>query len=332
MKNFLIASLLLSSCLMANAQKKADTVVVELANTSRVVFTIQNRNDLNILRQYDFQALFTDILNKVEKNIGTATPSSDTIPVVKEVVEVNEPEPVVEVVTWEDDDEDDEEWRRSRERHYSKRTRHSVNFDLGLNNYLSDGSFPDETNELYSVRPWGSWYVGINSTQRTHVGGKFFIEWGAGMSWYNFKFQSDNIIMSKDANGVIFEEDTRDVSFVKSKLTASYINASFIPMLDFGGRGKKSRVWDSYGSNFRIGIGPYAGYRIGSHSKLVYKDSGREKDKNKDNFYLNNFRYGMRLQMGIRSTDIFFNYDMNELFSEKANNPKLNAFSFGVIF
>jgi hypothetical protein len=138
--------------------------------------------------------------------------------------------------------------------------------------------------------------------------------------------------MTKDSDGVIFTEDDREVSYVKSKLTASYINVSLIPMLDFGGRGKKSRVWDSYGSQFRIGIGPYAAYRIGSHSKLVYKDDGKEKEKNHDNFYLNNFRYGLRLQFGIRSTDFFFNYDLNELYSSKPNNPKLNAFSFGVIF
>ena len=330
MKKFILALILMNLCLYTYAQQKADTVIVELAKSSRVMFTIKNRSDLTILRQYDFQALFTDILNKIENNMGSVPvpTEQDSVVAPKEIVEI---EPVEEIVTW-DDDEDDEDWKYNRDLRSTKRTRHSVNFDLGMNNYLSDGSFPDENNELYSVRPWGSWYVGINSTLRTHVGGKFFIEWGGGLSWYNFKFQKDNIVMTKDGDGVIFAEDTRDVSFVKSKLTASYINASFIPVLDFGGRGKKSRVWDSYGSHFRIGFGPYAGYRIGSHSKLVYKDDGKEKDKNHDNFYLNNFRYGMRLQLGIGSTDIFFNYDLNDLFSTKPNNPKLNAFSFGIMF
>ena len=90
-------------------------------------------------------------------------------------------------------------------------------------------------------------------------------------------------------------------------------------------------MWDGNNNSFRIGLGPYIAYRISSHSKLVYNDGGREKDKNTDNFYLNNFRYGMRLQLGYRSTDLFFNYDLNELFVE-GRGPKLNAFSFGVIF
>jgi len=110
------------------------------------------------------------------------------------------------------------------------------------------------------------------------------------------------------------------------------LNISLIPLLDFGDHSRKPRMWDGYGSEFRIGIGPYAGYKIGSKSKLVYKDGGdREKDKHRDSFYLNDLRYGARLQLGFRSTDFFFNYDFNELF-KKDRGPELNAISFGVIF
>jgi hypothetical protein len=329
MKTLILLTLLTTS-LAAPAQPKPDTVIVELANSSRVMFTIKDRKDLPILRQYDFQALFTDILNKIDH--APASPQPEQSPATPEAPA--EIEKSYEEVIWPDDD-DDRDWSDSKQRsvRLTRKTRSSFNFDLGTNNYLSNGKFPDDTDELYSVRPWGSWYVGLNSIQRTHVGGKLFIEWGAGLSWYNFKFQKDNIAVTKDENGVAFTEDVREVNFIKSKLTASYVQASFIPMLDFGGRGKKSRMWHSYGSNFRIGAGPYAGYRIGSHSKLVYKDGGREKDKDRNNFYLNNFRYGIRAQVGIRSTDVFFNYDLNDLFStHKPNNPKLNAFSFGLIF
>jgi len=74
------------------------------------------------------------------------------------------------------------------------------------------------------------------------------------------------------------------------------------------------------------------GYRIASKTKLVYEENGeREKEKDRDNFYLNNLRYGLRIQIGVRSTDLFVNYDMNELFA-KDKGPKLNAVSFGLIF
>ena len=79
---------------------------------------------------------------------------------------------------------------------------------------------------------------------------------------------------------------------------------------------------------FRIGLGGYAGFRLGSRSKVKFSDG--KKDKERDDFNIQTFRYGARLQMGYRGTDIFINYDLNELFNE-GRGPELNAFSFGII-
>jgi hypothetical protein len=333
----------------AQGQQKSDTVIVSLGKTSKVIFTMQDRSDLDILKHYNFQDLFQDILTKIERS-DTASAPAKAEETAAEPVTTEEPreEP------WssgredkddqdtdtdvkaddDDDDDDDEDWQVSISHRRAKigRTWQSFNFDLGTNNYLEDGKFPDADGALYTVRPWGSWYIATSSTQRTRVGRNFFLEWGLGLSWYNFKFQNDDVMILKDDDGVQFVTDTRDVNHRKSKLTATYINASFVPVLDFGDHGRKPRMWDNYGSAFRIGIGPYAGYRISSRSKLVYKDDGDlEKEKNRDSFYLNNLRYGARLQLGFYGTDLFFNYDFNELFTE-GKGPKLNAFSFGVIF
>jgi hypothetical protein len=335
MKTFLAAACsLLSLVSMAQtpASAPADTVVIELARTSKVVFTIKDRSDIKLLKQYDFQALFQDVLLRLEKRDTVKQPTADSS-------RATEPEPVVTQQEWRDEDWGDEDrnddWNNAKRRKYRYRgDRHSFNFDLGTNNFLSEGEFPGG-DEAYAVRPWGSWYVGINSVQRTQITNKFFLEWGLGISWYNFKFEDASARLSKDAAGVIFTtEDEPGISYKKSKLTISYINASLVPMIDFGGYRRKTRIWESHGSSFRIGVGPYVGYRIGSHTKVVYKDDGdREKDKDRDNFHLNNLRYGVRLQLGIRSTDLFFNYDLNKLFNtNKSANPDLNAISFGVIF
>lgn len=323
MKKFFPAALACMMLLPAMAQPKTDTVVVDLTKSSRVMLLVSDPADLPQLRQYDFQALFNHILDKME---GSAAEADE------ETSEAEVQAGIPEEVTWDEDDEGDYRWRQVHVRRGYSRPRSSVSIDFGLNNYLADGSFPGGT--LYEVRPWGSWYLGINSVQRTRVGGKFYLEWGLGMSWYNFKFQNDNVILSKTENGVVFSEDlTPDRTFRKSKLTASYLQASFVPVLDFGGTGRKVRFWESDGSRFRIGVGPYAAYRIGSHSKVVYSDGGgREKDKDRDSYHLANLRYGVRLQIGVRSTDLFLNYDLNNLFNDKPNNPGLNAFSFGIIF
>lgn len=326
MRSITFVFLLIVPAAVLRAQRP-DTVIVNLTNTTRVVLTMEDRNDISILKDYDFQQLFDDIIVKLENNDTTVTlrDVNDSIPETQDDTWADE-EP-----NWEDYDDEGWEWD-ARWSDKPGRTTQSFNFDLGTNNYVSDGKFPDSENATYAVRPWGSWYVGLNSIQRTRIARNFFVEWGLGLSWYNFKFQKDNILIEKDDLGVSFVEDnTADVSFRKSKLTVSYINASLVPMLDFSNSGTRARMWDS-SSSFRIGLGPYLGYRIGSYSKIKYKEAGEtEKEKNHDSFYLENIRYGMRLQVGFRSTDLFFNYDMNDLFSP-GKGPSLNAFSFGVVF
>jgi hypothetical protein len=337
-RSYTITLLILTLTTAASAQSKTDTVKIPLAKTSQLVFTMRDRSDLEILKHYDFQTLFQDILTKLDKNDTIPAPSDTT----RATPPVSDPEPVG---TWQrdepkndndknddDDDEDWDNWKGHRKRW--GRTWQSFNFDLGTNNYLESGSFPDKDNKLYSVKPWGSWYIAFNSIQRSRLGKNFFLEWGAGISWYTFKFQDASTRIVRTDTGIAFETDqTPDRSHIKSKLGITFVNASLVPVLDFGDHSRKPRIWNGYHSAFRIGLGPYVGYRISSLTKAVYRENGssRDKDKDRGNFYLNNLRYGARLQVGFRSTDFFFNYDMNEIFAS-GKGPNLNAFSFGVIF
>ena len=310
-------------------ERVADTVIVPLAESSKIIFTVGDPADLETLRHYNFQALFEDILDRLEE---TAKATQDSSLYNKEEADVSD------TIASEEDQShaggneghhDGGKWVSSRKGKVGE-TWQSYNVDLGTNNYLLDDQFPTGT-ALYAVRPWGSWYVAGNSVQRTKLGRNLFVEWGLGVSWYTFKFQEDNTVLTKDESGVQFSTDTRNVDYIKSKLSATFINASLVPVLDFGGHSRRPRVWDGHGGGFRFGIGPYVGYRIASKTKLVYEEDGeREKEKDRDNFYLNNLRYGFRVQIGVRSTDLFINYDMNELFA-KDKGPKLNAVSFGLI-
>jgi len=336
------------------AQNKVDSVVINVGEKSKVIFAIGDKADLQTLKQYNLQAVVDDLVSKLEQQDSTKlNKPADTY------LKPEEPQPAQPdeaTITREYRDRDgrdrnrDDDWNRSwddrrndrneirnsnRSRYYGRRTYHSFNFDLGTNNFLTPSlEFPNQNNEMYSVRPWGSWYVAVNSIERTRLARKFFIEWGVGVSWYNFKFEGDKVRMSKDDNTVLFSQDQRDLNFVKSKLTATYLNASFVPLFDLGGRNRKAMIFTGVGNSgsFRIGIGPYAGYRIDSYTKLVYRQDGdKERERDHDSYYLNNLRYGLRLQLGFGATDLFFNYDMNEVFAS-GRGPKLNAFSFGLTF
>jgi hypothetical protein len=325
----IVFALLLSATYIQAQTKAADTVVIKVGTASKITFTIQNKDDLETLKKYDFQALMNDLITKLEQKDTSANLHTSQDYLKKDTA-------LVTVVEQSIDNSDEEDWSHDghhHERNHHKRTYQSINFDLGMNNYLSSGSFPDQDNSLYTVKPWGSWYVGINSVQRTRLANKFFLEWSLGVSWYNFKFENEQTKITKDDNSVIFSLDTRDAEYIKSKLTATYLHAAIVPMVDFGGNKRKPTFFDGRNSDsFRIGAGPYIGYRIDSYSKQKFELNGDEqKPKDHDNFYLNNIRYGIRTQIGFQDVDLFFNYDLNELFIEN-KGPKLNAFSFGVTF
>ncbi len=340
-KNIIIAYVLFFGAIsLVHAQSKSlDSVVINVGLGSKITIVVKDKKDLETIKHYNFQSLMTDLITKME--------NKDTLSAMKPSTAYLNEESNPSTTQTETKTTEEENWKRPdgteslsslsdgniNVRRSYRGTRQSVSFDLGTNNYLSNQKFPDSGTDLYTVRPWGSWYLAVNSVHRTRLARTFFLEWGLGLSMYNFKFQNDAVKVSKNPSSVVFNLDQRDVDFRKSKLSASYIQASFVPVIDFGGNRRKPVMFDGRRSDsFRLGFGPYAGYRLDSYSRMVFKEKGdKQREKDHDNFYLNNFRYGLRLQLGFKDTDLFFNYDLNDLFVA-GKGPQLNAFSFGVSF
>ncbi len=207
--------------------------------------------------------------------------------------------------------------------------------EIGSNNYLHNGNFPSG-DAPYIVKPFGSWSFAIGSGFRAYASSWLSFDLGADFSWYNFKMEDKSVKITEGKNPTQINF-TPPFAFpaipyypIRSKLTVCYVDASLVPMFHIGRNngGFNTRT-------YRIGVGAYAGYRIASKTKNVYRENGRKrKVKNHDNFYLNNFRYGLKAMVGIKEFNVFFNYDLNPLF-EKGKGPDgkdLNAFAFGVNF
>jgi hypothetical protein len=306
---------------------------------------INEKDDIELIKRYDLNAMISDLSQEIDglredEDIVIDEEEGDKYllkPIIEEKSEfqpedesIDDAEEKVEKdMDDEEFDKDDYDVRVDRKRKYWPRTRQSINIDVGLNNYLEDFKFPDENNEPYSVKPHGSWYAGINTTYKTKIAGPVFVEWGGGFDWYNFKLDNESIRFVKTDSVVRFDPDPRtEIDPIRSKLSAGYIYLKMVPMLDFS-YNSHSRLWNYHGDGFRIGIGGYTGFRIASRTKFVYKVNGdRKSDKDSSNIYLNNFRYGLRCQVGYRGIDLFVNYDVSPLFSEN-RGPELNAFSFG---
>lgn len=200
-------------------------------------------------------------------------------------------------------------------------------FSIGLNNYLENGKFPNDNKEQYSVKNWGSWDVSIGTGIRWYVAKPLSFDISGDVSWYNFKFQDRATRLDLTNNQADFFKDNLGYDYTKSKLTVPYINASIIPMVHFG----KS----SSGLNrnmFRFGAGVYGGYRIGGKIKYVFENNNnRTVYKERDDFYLSSYRYGVKAIFGFEEFNIYASYDLNTLFAEN-KAPELNPISFGFNF
>ena len=329
-----------------------DTIILRLDNGQEVKIISEDNNEVEVLNNYDLNAIIDDLRESMDSvnSEAEAIELEDTTgsrylgknrthengSLQRRVDELADRLDQLDISikirkdpTRERDDADPPISRRRK-----RGTDNMLSFDFGLNNYLSNGQFPDESNALYAVKPIVSWYVALGLLNKTHVSGPLYLDWGANVSWYNFKFENERTRLEKTDAEVLFSEDVAMIDPIKSKLVVPYLNASFVPMLHFGKPGRHNWfvVDREKGDGFRIGAGVYAGYRIGSRAKYVFReDDDRERVKDRTNFYVNNWRYGVRFQLGIDAFDVFANYDLNELFVE-GRGPELNAFSFGIVF
>ena len=196
-----------------------------------------------------------------------------------------------------------------------KNSNFSTNFvepEVGINIWPVGQGAPE-------VKPWGSWYVALNTTGTWKPDNNFHLKSAMGVSWYNFKYEDADIITVKTPDGLEFQEFTEGVG-TKSKISASFVNLTLVP------------TFLTNDGNFRVGFGGYAGLRIGGRGKFVYDDAEGEENKlfEKSNMYVDNVRYGLRSEIGVGSLTLFFNYDLNDLF-EPGKGPELQAMSFGIV-
>jgi hypothetical protein len=322
-----------------------DTVIINFGNKSKIMILVDDPEELKKISEFDLNKMLKDLsisvdtmdneeqYLKIEDETGEKYLNDTSIVVGQsEVIDVAILKEEIKQELKEEMEEEEREKASSRKKRY-KRTRSYFNFEFGMNNWLQDGKYPNESNALYTVRNWGSWYVALANTNRLHITGPFYLDFGANISWYNLKFQNDRTRLTKEPEEVVFWEDLIVEGPIKSKLTVSYINATLIPVFSFGKSGRKRDLfnWDYYDKGFRIGVGGYIGYRLWSFTKYTWRESGtKNKNHERGDFFLNNFRYGVKMIMGFRVFDVFVNYDLNDIFIEN-RGPQLNALSFGIV-
>ncbi len=318
-----------------NTNPESDTIIIKFGKNSQIVLYIDNKKDLEKISQYDINKMLEDLnmsitemddstkVLTIEDETGSKYLKDTTIVITK--IEPND--------DWDDDDEWDERDRDRDSKRYHPRSKYYFNIDMGLNNYLEDGKFPNG-NELHALNPLGSWYWTFGPTYRTHITGPLFIDLGINAAMNIYRFENPKTRLNKTPTGVEFTEDTNVVAHLKSKLTTWHIQAKAIPMVAFGSNNRKGwRLWNQIDKGVRFGVGPYAGYRIWSRTKYTFDENGdKKKDKNESNFLLNDIRYGVRGQFGFKGVDFFVEYDLSKMYQENVGAPVLQRMQFGITF
>ena len=306
-----------------------DTVILKFGNNSQIVVYVDSKEDLSKLTQYDINKILADLnlqVNNLNDTVQILEIKDETgEKYLKDTTVVYQVEPTT---SWEDDDEKDKKRYR-----YYPRSRFNFILDVGLDNYLEKGKFP-AGNQPYALNPIGSWYWNLGPTYKTHLFGPVFIDMGVTFGLNVYRFDNPRTRLIADDTGVTFVLDSTNVSHRKSKLSTWHIQAKAVPMLAFGSNRRRGwRMWNNIDKGFRIGAGPYVGYRIWSRTKYVYDENGgKRKDKKTASHLLSNVRYGIRGQIGIGGVDFFVEYDLNEMFQENQGAPELQRIQFGITF
>ena len=199
---------------------------------------------------------------------------------------------------------------------YDRRTYSDFVFAIGLNNALIEGQSLDDS--PYKIG--GSRFFEMGFQWRTRVfKNSNWLRFNYGLSFqFNGLKPDNNQYFVQNGNQTELQEF--DVSLKKSKLRMD--NLVFPVHFEFGPSRfyqSEEKIRYSLKEQFRMGIGGYGGFNIGTRQKLKYKRDGENiKDKIKRDYNTSDLIYGLSAYAGVGNTMLYCKYDLNTIFT---NNP-----------
>lgn len=176
--------------------------------------------------------------------------------------------------------------------------------ELGINSAL-------DAPERFDLALWGSRTVNIYYMYELRLGeSKFSVVPGIGLSLERFKFKTGATLgYQNDSLKLLLPAETAITGERKSQLITNYVD---VPIeLRFTSNP------DDPNRAFKLAIGGRVGYMYDAFTKMKYKEGGEVKQyKNKQNFNLNRFRYGVYSKLGIGNFALFGYYNLTPLFKE----------------
>lgn len=220
---------------------------------------------------------------------------------------------------------DDGDIKLKKDRKKSKFNGHWDGFEIGVNGYLTpdfDFNYPDEYS-LLDQKYQKSINVNLNFFEqninliRNHVG----LVTGLGLSWNNYRFEDNVRLTETDNKLALYKDQVEGVSYEKSKLVNTYLT---LPLMLEAQTNRHAKV-----NSFHLSAGVVGGWRIGTHTKYVYDDGSRQKDKDRSDFYMNPFKLDAIAKIGWGVVNLYATYALTPMF-QKNKGPELYPFSVGI--
>ncbi len=191
-------------------------------------------------------------------------------------------------------------------------------FDLGFSRYIDNGSFTlSPANSFLEFEPAKTTNVGFDFFEMKYKSGNrfaFFIS--AGLDWNHTRLKQ-NITIQKNEPQLTAVSD--NVEFSKNRFSSRYLR---IPI------GFEFNTPVQKGKYFRVVAGPELGFLLNGKVKQISEERGKEKFK--DDYNFNPFRYGAHLRLAYQNTGIFAKYYFNDVFAKDQGPTDFRNISFGL--
>lgn len=195
----------------------------------------------------------------------------------------------------------------------------ATRFDFGISTYLDNGSF--------TLSPANAFLERNNSKSRNFAfdflemgyrfNKNFKVYTAAGLDWTHMRLKQ-NITIQKSAPTLSYI--TESVDFKKNRFSSQYLR---IP-LAFEFRSNPIKK----GDRIEFVVGPEIGFLLNGKVKQVSKENGKEKFK--DDYNFNPFRYGAVARLGYGGTGIYVKYYGTDVFAEGQGPADFKNLAFGI--
>lgn len=194
-------------------------------------------------------------------------------------------------------------------------------FDIGLSRYHTGSDFgaPDGYPYL-ETEAWKTSNIGFDIAQ---MGIRFSpnikVMLMVGLDWNHMRLKQNITIQP---NEPVLTKTDDAINYSKNRFSSRYVRVPlyFEYRSPQGKKGKRASVV----------LGPEVGFLLNGKVKQVSKENGKEKFK--DDYNLEPFRYGANIRVGYGGAGLFFKYYMNDVFAKNEGPANYKNLNFGITF